>query len=128
MAIDKDVIAQAIAALSSVEGVLMQPSSLAEDAMLLTLAFEDETAYKTAVVNTVKAFKDIVRGRVTPADLSGAYDGWSSYHYQPRVAQGGSASMRVIFKRVESAVYVLGFGHRYVPGDVYRRLGALRLR
>lgn len=128
MTISKAVIAQAIAALSSVDEVLMQPSSLVEDAMLLALAFEEETAYKTAVVNTVKAFKDIARGRVASDSLSGAYEGWSSYHYQPHVAQGAAASMRIVFKRDAGCMHILGFGHRYIPSDIYRRLSSLRLR
>lgn len=128
MTVSKTVVAQAIVALASAESVSMDPKVLAEDAVLLTRAFDEEEAYKAAVVNTVKALKDISRGRVFPDALSGAYDGWFSYHYQPQVAQGTPASLRIIFRQVEGLVYVLGFGHRYIPSDVYRRLRRLRLQ
>lgn len=128
MSISKATVAQAIAALSSVDGVLMEPSALAEDAMVLTLAFDKEDDYKAAVVNTVKALKDISKGRVAPSALSGTYEGWSSFHYQPRVAQGTAATMRMIFRQANGSLYVLGFGHRHVPSNIYRRLAELRLQ
>lgn len=128
MTVSKTVVAQAIAALSSVESISMEPKVLVEDAALLTRAFGEEEAYKAAVVNTVKALKDISKGRIVPDALSGAYEGWFSYHYQPRVAQGTPASIRIIFKQIEGSIYVLGFGHRYIPSDIYRRLRSLRFQ
>ena len=127
MTVSRPLVTQAIAALSSVEGISMKPDALVEDAALLTVAFDEEEAYKAAVVNTVKALKDISKERVKADALSGAYRGWLSYHYQPRVAQGTPASLRIVFKQTEDSIYVLGFGHRYIPSNIYRRLSDLRL-
>lgn len=127
MSIDDAVVAQAIAAIASVTGAYMDPASLAEDSHILTLAFDDEESYKLAIVNTVKALKDISKGKVTPTALTGTYKGWSSYHYQPRVEQQASATMRVVFTLSGSSLYVLGFGHRSIPSDIYRRLSRFRL-
>lgn len=126
MSIDKTVVAKAISALASVEGALMQPEALAEDALCLTLAFPEENDYKSAVVNTTKALRDLVGNRVSTNELAGIFQGWESYHYQPKIGQSIAANMRIVFRRNEGRIYVLGFGHRYVPEDVYRRLSALR--
>lgn len=104
----------------------MKPEALVDDLLYLTLAFPEEAAYKTAVVNTAKAMRDITRNKVTADRLSGAFEGWESFHYQPKVGQGITADMRLVFKRASDDVFVLGFGHRYVPSDLYRRVSALR--
>lgn len=121
MSIDRNIVAQSVSALSSVESIQMDPSALAEDAAYLTLAFPDQPEYQAAVANTVKALKDIARNRVSTDSLEGTYQGWESYHYQPKVGQNIAADMRIIFKRKSDSVHVLAFGHRYIPSDIYRR-------
>ena len=128
MSIDEAVVEQAIIAIASVDDIYMEPSILAQDAQMLTLAFDEEEPYKLAVVNTVKALKSIGKGKVTPTELTGVYKGWFSYHYRSRVAQRAGANMRIIFTFKESSLYVLGFGHRSIPSDIYRRLSQSRLR
>ena len=126
MSIDRATIAHTVAILSSIDGVRIRPGDLVEDTSYLALSFPQRLAYETAVVNTAKALKDIARNRVSCDELSGAYQGWESYHYQPKVGQGIAADMRVVFKREPEAIRILGFGHRYIPDDLYKRLNALQ--
>ena len=106
----------------------MDPGALVEDAAYLTLAFSELLDYQAAVANTLKALKDVARGRVSTDALADAFQGWESYHYQPKVGQGVPADMRIIFKREPNGVYVLAFGHRYIPSDLYRRTSELRTK
>lgn len=126
MSIDRNTTAQSIDALASVENILMDPRDLTEDAVFLTLAFPDTAEYQTAVVNTVRAFQNLVRKNVNASKLSGTFQGWESYHYQPKVGQGMAADMHIIFKREANTVHVLAFGHRYIPSDLYSRAKVLR--
>lgn len=125
MSIDKKLTSQAVKALGSLDSVQMDMDALADDVVHLSFAFPRESDYMAAVVNTVKALKDLVRGTVSPSALSGTFTGWESYHYQPKVGQGIPADMRIVFKRELEGIRVLGFGHRYIPIDLYRRMSAL---
>ena len=126
MNIDKAILSQAVLALSSLDRVQMGTKELAQDATRLTFAFPEQNDYKLVVCNTAKAMKDLVRGRVSSSTLDGVFQGWESYHYQPKVGQGIAADMRIVFKREAEGIRILGFGHRYIPDDLYKRLNALQ--
>ena len=126
MSIDNNTVAQSIDALAAVENLLMDPRDLLADTVFLTLAFPGTAEYQAAVVNTVKALKNLVSKNVSASMLSGTFEGWESYHYQPKVGQGIPADMRIIFKREGDSVRVLAFGHRYIPTDLYGRVSTLR--
>lgn len=124
MNVDKATIKQAVIAISAVEGIWMKPKALVQDSVYLTLAFPEQEEYKTAIANTVKALKGIVANSISAAMLNRTFKGWESYHYQPKVGQRVPADMRIVFKREDDGVHVLGFGHRYTPVDLYRRVSA----
>lgn len=126
MSIADNTILQAIAALSTVDNVQMDLKALTDDAVFLTLAFSERTEYEAAVANTMKALKDLARGTVSTSMLGGAFQGWESYHYQPKVGQNVKADMRILFRREPSFVRVLAFGHRYIPDDLYQRVSSSR--
>lgn len=121
------VVKEALEALSSIDGIEMNPDWLAEDVFVLTESFPEEPEFMLAVTSVVRAFSHIVAGRVSSSQLEESLDGWSSYHFQHKVGQGNAADMRLVFKMDSGICKVMGFGHRAVPGDVYRRLAKDRL-
>ena len=122
MAISKERMAEAIAAIASVPGVSMSSQGLFEDVLLLSYAFSCEDDFMAAVASTCSVLRNLVADRVTPAPLKYDYQGWRCFHYQHRVAQGARADMRIMFKRVDSGIRVHAFGHRNLPQDFYERL------
>ena len=42
--------------------------------------------------------------------------------------QGAQADMRIVYRTIESGIEVKGFGHRWVPADVYKRISGTCLR
>lgn len=126
MAISDDLVLQAIDALSSVEGVMMDPDVLAEDAFMLGESFPNEREYLAAVIATKKALELLVSGRASSSQLERNQAGWNSYHYQHRVAQKAKADCRIEWQRRAGKVYVRGFGHRWRPEDFYKRMASLR--
>lgn len=117
---------QAIRLIASVDGILMEPSDLAEDIFLLNDAFPDETAFTAAVLNTKRALEQLAADVLTPASLDRDLDGWQSYHYQHKRKQGAAADMRIVFRRAETGLQIRGFGRRAVPFDIYHRLVVTR--
>lgn len=122
MPVSKTQLQRAIDAIAGVDGLYMDPHYLVEDVVLLSVSFPDEHEFQAAVVHTVNALTLLRNGSVTASHLEQRLDGWCSYHYQHRVAQGARADCRIIFRPKENGIEVKGFGHRYIPQDVYRRL------
>ena len=113
---------RAIDLLSAVEGIEMDPHALADDVVLLAVAFSDESDFKCAVASTCKELQRIAAGKTTDASLKYSYEGWFSHHYQHRKSQGQTADMRIVYARHCDVVRVRGFGHRHLPFDIYDRL------
>ena len=126
MTISRDLVIGAAHAIADVEGVEADARTLLEDAFLLSLAFSIEDDYLSAVANTCRALRQIVRDEVSPAHLKYNHEGWSSYHYQHKVKQGAHADMRIVFKRIDGHVRLRAFGHRNLPKDFYEHLSRLR--
>ncbi len=126
MAISRQLVLESIEAISSVRDVQMNPDSLAEDVALLARPWPEEDEFRLAVASTVRALKAIAAGSVTPASLKYNLNGWQSYHYQHKVAQGQRADMRIVFQIRGEKVRVKAFGHRNLPQDLYERIASTR--
>ena len=124
---NESIILQSIDSISSVEGVNMDANALAEDIYLLTQAFDDEGEFQKAISETVRSLTQIVNGEITASKLKYSFENFNSYHYQHSRAQGNKADMRVVYTEDEQGVFVLGFGHRNCPTDIYERLAFNRI-
>ena len=127
MTVSQETLELAIDAISAVEEVKMDADSLAEDVYITSCAFADEAEFKKAISETVRTLKQIAQEQITLASLKYSFEGWSSYHFQHSRTQNARADMRIVFKVNNSEVYVLGFGHRNTPSDIYFRLAEGRL-
>lgn len=127
MAVSTETLLKAIDAIAAIDGLAMDPADLAQDVFLLAQIYDDEDSFASAVKRTAVAFAKLFNGAVSVSELERDYGGWMCYHYQPTIGQGQKACLRVVFRRVGTGIDCMGFGHRYEPEDIYRRL-ARRLR
>ena len=128
MAFSKRLIRQAIESLSEIDGVLMDPANLVEDAFLLAFAFPHDNDYLAACASTRRALERLAAREVDASSLKYEFEGWESYHYQHRVGQGVKATCRIVYRRTPSGIEVKGFGHRRIPADFYERMAAATRR
>ena len=126
MAISDERVLEAALAIAGVPGLEMDPNDLVEDVFLLAFAFPDESEFMAATAATVRAIGNLVAHRVTPALLKYQLEGWSSFHYQHRISQGGRADCRIVFRETDDGIEVKGFGHRRIPTDFYIRMASGR--
>ncbi len=126
MPINKTLIRQAIDSLSQVKGLYIHPTSLVEDVILLSYAFDDEEDFMAACASTRRAFEQLILGNVDTSNLKYEFEDWQSFHYQPRVGQGIKANCRVLFRRIDGGIEVKGFGHRCITADFYQRMSSAR--
>lgn len=128
MAISKRLIRQAIESFSEIDGVLMDPANLVEDAFFLAFAFPHDNDYLAACASTRRALERLAAREVDASSLKYEFEGWESYYYQHRVGQDVKATCRIMYRRTSSGIKVKGFGHRRIPADFYERMAAAARR
>lgn len=123
MTIKSDLILEWIERTAHVQGVSMDPDALADDVFLMAYVFSEEAAFLQAMNHVVQALHMLVAGKVQASQLEKNLSGWDSYHFQSKRVQGQRADLRIIFQRTaDDTLYVKGFGHRFLPADIYKRL------
>lgn len=123
MAIANELILQWIENVSRIVGLQMDPTTLADDVVIMALVFDDEETFLLAMDNVVRAITHLINGSVYTSQLERNYSGWDSYHFQSQRTQGHRADLRIVFQNVGTKmVRVKGFGHRHLPLDIYERL------
>jgi hypothetical protein len=126
MAITKQVRTEAARKIAAIDGFDMNAIALVEDVELLSYVFADVDAFESAIVNTIKALKQLIERDVQASNLKYDLEDWQSYHFQHKVEQGARADMRIIFRRTNTGIEVKAFGHRFIPKDIYQRLVSTR--
>lgn len=122
MAISDSTIDSAIELIAAIPGIEMDPDDLADDIILLSVAFPEEEPFLQSVVATERALRQLIDGKVDSAHLKYNLEDWCSFHYQHTRAQGQRANMRIVFQQLDDGIRVRAFGHRDIPADVYERI------
>ena len=125
MAVSNALLERAIAIISSVRGLHMNPDVLADDVILLAYVWPDEDEFKIAVTNLHRAMTQLVEGDAEGGELKYDFAGWRSFHFPHRRGQHSRADMRIVYMRIDSGIRVKGFGNRHLPADIYQRLAEL---
>lgn len=122
MAIQNELIEQAIDHIANIKGLEMDPAYLLDDVILIAFVFNDEDSFKKAITQVIHSLHLIIEKRSIGQALSGNLTGWFSFHFQSKRINKHPADLRCVYTDVEKAIQVRGFGHRHMPIDVYRRL------
>ena len=123
MGAERDDVLTFVRAVLAVDGVYVRPASLADDAVLLGMAFPDVEGYRVAAASTVRALRQLVSGAASGTELCHDLAGWRSFHYQSSRSNGSRADMRIVYRdRPDGGIDVWSFGHRHVPSSFYWRL------
>lgn len=121
--VDGHTVAKAIRLFASIPNVSFDADGLVDDLRALIEVWPEERSFLVAISSTVRAIGLIAEGKALASSLNRELAGWQSFHYPHSRNHHGKADMRLVYRRVESGVQVLGFGHRHVPSDVYARMG-----
>lgn len=115
MAISNDSILQWIDNVSKIKGLLMDPTSLADDVVLMAYVFDVEADFLQAMNNVVRAINQLINETVNTSQLQQNYSRWDCYHFQSQRTQGHRADLRIVFRTLAaSSIQVKGFGHRHL--------------
>lgn len=121
MTISSESLKAAITDLAKINGILMNPSHLALDVLMLGNVFDEEAAFRNVVFSLVTNITNIVENGSIGEDLNRELKGYKSYHFSsPYPAYPGEEDMRIIYRNAE-IIEILALGHRYTPKDIYER-------
>ncbi len=122
MAISNELIVQAIENIANIKGIEMDPDYLLDDVVLVAYVFNAEDIFKKAISQIVHSLNLIINKRSIGQPLVGNLTGWFSFHFQSQRVSKHPADLRCVYKDAGVEIQVRGFGHRHLPGDIYRRL------
>jgi len=123
MAISNEALEFWIERVAELEGLSMDADKLVEDVVLVAVAFDqDPNIFSLAMVNVVTAFRLILRDRNIGQELVGNKAGWYSFHFQSQRTRKHTADMRIVYRDTGTTIQVMGFGHRWLPQEIYNRL------
>lgn len=105
---------------AAVRGIEMDPDALVDDIVFMSFVFGDD--FEMAMSAVVTSLTLVVQRRISPTHLVRNLANWTSFHFQSQRIQGHPADLRIIYQRSDTTVRVLGFGHRRLPDDFYRRM------
>ena len=122
MAISDELLQFGIDQLAGLAGISMDADRLVDDVVLVAYAFDDPQLFSTAIANIVSAINLILRQRNIGTALVNNKAGWWSYHFQSQRSQRRPPDMRIVYQDTGTTIRIMGFGHRWVPQDIYTRL------
>ena len=122
MAINDAPLQLGIDQVSAIEGIAMDADRLVDDVVLLAYVFDDPQRFSTALTHVINAIHLIVRQRRIGQPLVNNKAGWWSYHFQSQRTQRHKADMRIVYQDTGTTIRIMGFGHRWIPQDLYARL------
>ncbi len=122
MAINDERLREWIRIVSAVPGVEMDGDALVDDIVLIAHVFDDPQRFETAMSQIVNSLNLIVKKRDMGAELKSNLSAWRCFHFQSRRTAKHPADLRIVYQDTGAAIRVRGFGHRWLPDDIYRRL------
>lgn len=99
------------------------PRFLALDVYALSYIFDNDEDFSLVTTIILSSLHKIKAGEVDGEDLIYALSNWKSYHFQSTLSKvPGEEDLRAVYKKIDTSLNVLGFGHRYIPSDFYERI------
>ncbi|WP_053958048.1 hypothetical protein [Sulfobacillus thermosulfidooxidans] len=108
--------------IAAIPGIEMDPNALVDDVVLMAMAFPEEKRWHTAMIHVEEALVFIVQRRDIGQNLRDHLSGWKSYHFQSQHTRKHPADLRIVYQDTGQTIRVRGFGHRWLPDNVYQRL------
>ena len=112
--------------IAGVRGMHMDARAVVEDTYLLAVAYPEVEDFDLAVASTLRILGLLANGRLDAPSLRDDLEGWRSYHYQHRSEPGKAADCRIVYRRVDEGIIVMGFGNRHIPEHFYDRIKRTR--
>ncbi|MBQ0140475.1 MAG: hypothetical protein KBT36_14420 [Kurthia sp.] len=113
---------KAIRAIASIDKIKIDPHILVVDINILAEVYSESETFQKAVSQLCHHLYLLVIGKVDTSDLGYNLKEWDSCHFQSKREKGQKADMRIIYRKENDYIIVAGFGNRFIPTEIYKRI------
>lgn len=125
MTVSEKALRQAITTIASIDGISMNPQHLLLDILALSKvpSFAEEQTFNSVVGTIAKALREIVNNHAIGDNLKNDFTGFKSLHTKSDYpTDPPHDDLRIVYEPETKQVWVIAFGHRYLPDDFYERV------
>lgn len=108
--------------LTGLTGVAIDAADVLADLDALERAYPDLDRYELALDAVLRQLEQLLE-RPVGRPMQHRFSGWWRCAFQSRPLAGMHADLRIVYRRDDRGLRVLGFGHRRFPRDLYLRMG-----
>lgn len=125
MTVSEQSLRQAIRIITSIDGIVMNPQHLLLDILALSQvpAFADDDKFNSVIATIEKALREIMNNDAIGDRLKNDFTGFKSFHIKSDYpTDPPHDDLRIVYERETKQVWIVAFGHRYLPDDFYDRI------
>ncbi|WP_342526740.1 hypothetical protein MKY84_13585 [Chryseomicrobium sp. FSL W7-1435] len=129
MNINTALVKEAISQISAIPNLYMDPHYLVLDLLALTSveSFDSDEKFSSVIRTLIHSFELISKYPESGESLKNDFYGYSSYHFlSDYPSNHPHDDMRIIYTTQDDQLWIIGFGHRYLPSDIYDKLRSLK--
>lgn len=132
MNVTPNVVKHAISQISAIPNLYMDPHHLVLDLLALASieSFDSDEKFSSVIRTLIHSIETISKYPTSGDSLKNDFYGFYSYHFlSDYPSNPPHDDMRIIYTVQENELWIVGFGHRYIPSDIYDKLrNAKRLK
>ena len=117
----------AISTIASIKEISMNPQHLLLDILALSKvpAFAEDEKFNSVIHTITKALLEIVQNPSIGDSLKNDFNGFKSLHKKSDYpTDPPHDDLRIVYQPETRQVWIVAFGHRYLPDDFYDRIRA----
>lgn len=127
MTVTEQSLRNAISTISSIKEIYMIPQHLLLDILALSNvpAFAEDEKFNSVMHTITKALLEIVENPTIGDSLKNDFAGFKSLHKQSDYPTNPPHDdLRIVYNPKTGGIWIIAFGHRYLPDDFYDRIRA----
>ncbi|MEK4424894.1 hypothetical protein [Solibacillus sp. FSL K6-1523] len=127
MTVSEQSLRNAISTIASIKEISMNPQHLLLDIFALSKvpAFAEDEKFNSVLHTITKALLEIVQNPTIGESLKNDFAGFKSLHKKSDYpTDPPHDDLRIVYHPETGQVWLVAFGHRYLPDDFYTRIRA----
>lgn len=127
MTVSEQSLRNAISTIVSIKEISMNPQHLLLDILALSKipAFANDEKFNSVIHTITKALLEIVQNPAIGDSLKNDFLGFKSLHKKSDYPTNPPHDdLRIIYNPETAQIWIVAFGHRYLPDDFYDRIRA----
>lgn len=127
MTVSEQSLRNAISTIASITEISMNPQHLLLDILALSKvpAFAEDEKFNSVIHTITKALLEIVQNPAIGDSLKNDFAGFKSLHKKSDYpTDPPHDDLRIIYLPETGQIWIVAFGHRYLPDDFYDRIRA----